>query len=265
METQADHLKAHLPFLRRYARALTGSTEAGDGLVTRAVETALGDPARFRLEKEATTDNRLPLYTLLNHLAGDGRQHEPDESRHPIERALTRLPETERRLFLLVSLEELSTAHAAAVMELGQGAANDALTKAQEAVREQLVANILIVEDDAIIAYDLSETVLAMGHKVAGTAATMEEALETAARTRPSLALMDLRLAHGGSGITTAQALREHSALPVIFVTAFAEELRRRGLDHLGPVIRKPFTREQIERAITQAVFTPQPKAARPD
>jgi CheY-like chemotaxis protein len=99
--------------------------------------------------------------------------------------------------------------------------------------------------------------VLAMGHKVAGTAATMEEALETAARTQPTLALMDIRLAHGGSGIATAQALRERSDLPIIFVTAFSEELRRRGLEQLGPVIRKPFTREQIERAITQAVFTP--------
>ena len=141
--------------------------------------------------------------------------------------------------------------------------ARDALGRAQNAMREQLVANILIVEDDAIIAYDLTETVLGMGHKVCGTAATMEEALAAAAANQPSLALMDLRLAHGGSGITTAQALRETRALPIIFVTAFAEELKQRGLDYLGPVIKKPFTREQIERAITQAVFTPGPAMRR--
>ena len=187
------------------------------------------------------------------------------EPGHPIEAALSSLPERERRVFLLVSLEELSTPHAADVMGVAADEARDALGRAQNAMREQLVANILIVEDDAIIAYDLTETVLGMGHKVCGTAATMEEALAAAAANQPSLALMDLRLAHGGSGITTAQALRETRALPIIFVTAFAEELKQRGLDYLGPVIKKPFTREQIERAITQAVFTPRPGDAAPD
>lgn len=257
METQANHMMAHLPFLRRYARALVGSTEAGDALVTRAMEAALGDPAAHRLDDEPSAASRLPLYGLLNRLAGEGPASLPDARAHPIEQALARLPEQKRRLYLLVSLEELSVAQAAEVMSLPADVARSALADAQDAVREQLVANILIVEDDAIIAYDLGETVLAMGHKVAGTAATMEEALETAARTQPTLALMDIRLAHGGSGIVTAQALRERSELPIIFVTAFAEELRRRGLEQLGPVIRKPFTREQIERAITQAVFTP--------
>lgn len=260
METQANHMMAHLPFLRRYARALVGSTEAGDALVTRAVETALGDPEVHRLDDEPSPGSRLPLYGLLNRLAGDGPANRPGARVHPIEEALTRLPEHKRRLYLLVSLEELAVAQAAEVMSLPVDEARAALADAQNAVREQLVANILIVEDDAIIAYDLGETVLAMGHKVAGTAATMEEALDTAARTQPTLALMDIRLAHGGSGIVTAQALRERGNLPIIFVTAFAEELRRRGLDQLGPVIRKPFTREQIERAITQAVFTPRPR-----
>lgn len=267
MEAQADHLMAHLPFLRRYARALAGSTESGDMLVTQAVEIALSEPERHGLDLEPATATRLPLYAILNRLADDRRAPDAASSGkgiqpavHPIEGALARLPEEQRRVYLLVRLEELSVLQAATVMDLTPEAARASLASSQDAMREQLIADILIVEDDAIIAYDLSETVLSMGHRVAGTAASMEEALETAARTRPTLALMDLRLAHGGSGITTAQALREKSSLPIIFVTAFAEELRRRGLDHLGPVIRKPFTREQIEHAITQAVFMPRPE-----
>jgi CheY-like chemotaxis protein len=267
MEAQADHLMAHLPFLRRYARALAGSTEKGDMLVAQVVESTLSEPARYGLDREPAAATRLPLYALLNRAADET---EPEDRAlpagdavhpavHPIESALARLPEEQRRLYLLVRLEELSVVQAAEVMGIPHEAARAALASSQDAMRERLVANILIVEDDAIIAYDLSETVLSMGHRVAGTAASMEEALETAARTQPTLALMDLRLAHGGSGIATAQALREKSSLPIIFVTAFAEELRRRGLDHLGPVIRKPFTRDQIERAITQAVFMPRP------
>ena len=169
----------------------------------------------------------------------------------------------DRMLSLGLARVSEAAAHASARL-IGRGDEKAADQAAVNAMREQLVANILIVEDDAIIAYDLTETVLAMGHKVCGTAATMEEALATAAANQPSLALMDLRLAHGGSGITTAQALRESRALPIIFVTAFAEELKQRGLDYLGPVIKKPFTREQIERAITQAVFTPRPGDAKP-
>jgi CheY-like chemotaxis protein len=261
MEAQADHLMAHLPFLRRYARALAGSTEKGDMLVAQVVESTLSEPARYGLDREPAAATRLPLYALLNRAADETEPEDPalppGDAVHPIESALARLPEEQRRLYLLVRLEGLSVVQAAEVMGIPHEAARAALASSQDAMREQLVANILIVEDDAIIAYDLSETVLSMGHRVAGTAASMEEALETAARTQPTLALMDLRLAHGGSGIATAQALREKSSLPIIFVTAFAEELRRRGLDHLGPVIRKPFTRDQIERAITQAVFMP--------
>jgi CheY-like chemotaxis protein/DNA-directed RNA polymerase specialized sigma24 family protein len=274
MEAQARRLMAQLPYMRRYGRALTGSTTSGDDLVTRAVEAALSEPERYNLESDDEPVTRRRLYTLLNQLFDTDTGANPGahpttmassgEPGHPIETALSSLPERERRVFLLVSLEELSTPHAADVMGVAADEARDALGRAQNAMREQLVANILIVEDDAIIAYDLTETVLGMGHKVCGTAATMEEALAAAAANQPSLALMDLRLAHGGSGITTAQALRETRALPIIFVTAFAEELKQRGLDYLGPVIKKPFTREQIERAITQAVFTPRPGDAPP-
>ena len=266
MEAQARRLMAQLPYMRRYGRALTGSTIRGDDLVTRAVEAALSELGRYQLDTDDEAVTRRRLYTLLNELfdADAGATVSPTEPGHPIEAALSSLPEQERRIFLLVSLEELSTQQAADVMGVPADEARDALGRAQNAMREQLVANILIVEDDAIIAYDLTETVLGMGHKVCGTAATMEEALAAAAANQPSLALMDLRLAHGGSGITTAQALRETRALPIIFVTAFAEELKQRGLDYLGPVIKKPFTREQIERAITQAVFTPRPGDAPP-
>jgi len=258
MDAFSENLMAHLPFLRRYGRALTGSTEEGDALVTRAVETAFEDPVAHRLDQPVVPASRIPLYATINRLFdARGGKPPPPEMAHPIEQALRRLPESHRRIFVLVSLEELSFSQVAEVMEIRAENVREAMATAQAAVREQLVATILIVEDDAIIAFDLSETVISMGHRVAGTAATQEEALAVAAAANPTLALMDLRLAHGDSGIATAQALRERSSVPIIFVTAFAEELRQRGLDHLGPVIKKPFTREQIERAITQAVFTP--------
>ncbi|MFC7332851.1 response regulator [Rhodocista pekingensis] len=280
MDAISEALLRQVPFLRRYARALTGSPEAGDELVGRALPVALDDPDTYGLGGEGGHDERGrgALYALLNRLQDEadpgsaaghpsrppegGHSPRPPKGGHPMEAALALLPEAERRLFLLVSLEALSFQQAAAVLGVTPDQAHALMADAQEALREALIASIMIVEDDAIIAFDLAETVRGMGHTVCGTAATMESALATARNCHPTLALMDLRLAHGDSGITTAQRLRQSSELPIIFVTAFGDELTRRGLEHLGPVIRKPFTREQIERAITQAVFAP-PREAR--
>jgi DNA-directed RNA polymerase specialized sigma24 family protein len=256
MEAREKSLLDHLPYLRRYARALMGSTERGDVLVAHALETLLGDPGTCPPLAGAGAAPRVPLYGLLNRLAGD-LPPVPSDTQHPLEEALHGLPEIERRIYVLISLEELSFGEVAEALALPVETVRRGMARAQDRIRSRLTATILIVEDDAIIAYDLADTITAMGHRVCGTAATQEEALALARVHNPTLALMDLRLAHGDSGVTTAQALRERSALPIIFVTAFADDLHRRGLDHLGPVIRKPFTRDQIERAITQAVFTP--------
>lgn len=261
MDPHAQQLLNHIPFLRRYGRALTGSSDRGDDLVSRAVTEALADPEASGLGG----GDRRPLYRLMNRLFdADGQEPSTPESGHAMEAALHLLPEAERRLFLLVSLEEMSTADAADVIGVPLAEARDLMADAQEALREALIATIMIVEDDAVIAFDLAETVRDMGHKVCGTATTMDAALATARSCRPTLALMDLRLAHGDSGITTALNLRRSSDLPIIFVTAFGDELARQGLEHLGPVVRKPFTREQIERAITQAVFAPSREARIP-
>lgn len=254
MPELSDELMVHLPFLRRFARALTGSMAQGDDLVATALEAVLA--AEVGRDRTALYGRLIRLFDAQGGVPeGAAGRHPP--AMHPLERALAALPERQRRLYLLINVEDLPAPEAAAILGMPAAAARELLRQAQEGLREALIADILIVEDDAIIAFDLAETVRGMGHHVCGTAATMDAALATARSHQPTLALMDLRLAHGDSGIVTAQALRQSSALPIIFVTAFGDELARRGLEHLGPVIQKPFTREQIERAITQAVFAP--------
>lgn len=256
MEQDTRHLMEQLPYLRRYARALTGTAGRGDALVTRTLEWALGEWA-LGMDGPASRET---LYRRMNHFQDEGERAAPLSSSHPVEAALNALEETDRRLYLLVNLEDLPVADAATVLDLPPEEAVGRLTQARERVRARLTATILIVEDDAIIAFDLAETVRGMGHTVCGNAATMDEALILAAEHSPTLALMDIRLAEGDNGIEVARELRRQRFLPVIFVTAFPDELTKRGLEHLGPVIPKPFTREQIEQAITRAVFTPQPQ-----
>ncbi|HYD63891.1 PhyR family response regulator anti-anti-sigma factor [Azospirillum sp.] len=253
MEDRTRHLMEHLPYLRRYARALTGSPARGDALVTRALE--------WYLESDDADDAGEPLrhalYRRLNALQDEAGAAAAAASSHPVEAALATLDEADRRVYLLVNLEDVSVADAAALLDIPAEEAVERLSRARETVRAHLQAVILVVEDDAIIAADLSETVRGMGHLVCGNATTMDEALTLAAEHTPTLALMDIRLAEGDNGVEVARELRRQRFLPVIFVTAFPDELAKRGLEHLGPVIPKPFTRDQIEQAITRAVFTP--------
>lgn len=259
MDQNTRHLMEHLPYLRRYARALTGGPAQGDALVTRTLEWFLEDKGT----RSGADLSRGALYRHLNRLQDSAGQSATRVSRHPVEAALYSLDELDRRLYLLVNLEDLPLADAASVLEMPPEETVERLNRARERVRDRLTATILIVEDDAIIAFDLADTVRGMGHTVCGNAATMDEALTLAAEHTPTLALMDIRLAEGDNGIEVARELRRQRFLPVIFVTAFPDELAKRGLEHLGPVIPKPFTREQIEQAITRAVFTPHPEEAK--
>lgn len=238
-----------LPFLRRYARALAGSAELADNLVLLSLKQLAEGPQAGELAPYRT------LHALYDQ--GHYRHTETLESRHPLELALATLDEPARRIYLLSSLQNLTPQEVGEILGLTVREVNERQRQTRAKVHDQLIADIIIVEDDAIIAYDLSETVRAMGHTVCGTASTMAEALDVAAQCHPTLALMDIRLAAGDNGIEVAQALRRQRQLPLIFVTAFPDELERNGVAHLGPVIPKPFSRDQIEQAITRAVFTP--------
>ena len=258
MRVYARQLQDQLPYLRRYARALTGTTDRGDDLVTRCVEVAMMAPTRFGLSEPS----RVPLYALLNLLFDEGEDNRPAPSPHPIERALSRLPEEQRRVYLLVALENLPLTDVAQVMHVTPVEAAQLLGQARDGVREALTQRVLVVEDNPILALEIGTLVTDMGHVVCGTAANEREALELAEAERPTLALLDVRLADGDNGIAVARALRQQKALRTIFVTAFDDELLERDARHLGQVVRKPFTADAVKAAIARAVFMPTPVVA---
>lgn len=258
MRVYVRELNSHLPYLRRYARALTGATHLGDDLVTRGVEAAVMAPTRFGIPGP----KRAPLYALLNLLFDADGEGRPMASPHPIEQVLARLPEPERRLYLLTALEELPLAEAAAVEQMVVEDAAERLCRVRERLRCDLTARVMVVEENPILALDLGSVVTEMGHVVCGTAATESEAMVLADTEQPTLALLDVRLADGGSGIEVARKLHEKmSALRVIFVTGNDGEIERLNQTPLGPVVRKPFSAEAVRAAITRIVFMPRPVA----
>ncbi|SMH59051.1 PhyR family response regulator anti-anti-sigma factor [Azospirillum agricola] len=263
MQTYGRELYDHLPPLRRYARALTGAVEAGDALATRCVEVVVMAPTRFGLDRGEGA--RLPLYALLHLLfdqsAIQSAAARPAVSPHPIERALATLPECERRLYLLVTLEELSLAEAAQILNLAPLEAIGRLKDARERVRLAMTQRVLVVEDNALQAMEIGEVVADMGHVVCGTAVNEREALSLLRAENPTLALVDVRLADGGSGVEIARHLRRTRSLRTIFITAFDGDLEELDACHLGQIVRKPFTNEAIRAAISRAVFMPRPVA----
>ena len=258
MRVYARQLYDHLPFLRRYARALTGATDLGDDLVTRSVEVAMMAPSHFRVAE----GSRAALYALLHLLFDDEGAGRPVTSPHPIERALAQLAETDRRLYLLITLEGLGLTEAAQLLEVPPGEAAERLSRAREGVRSALTQRVMVVEDNPLLAMEIGSLVADMGHVVCGTASNEREAMELLESERPTLALVDVRLADGDSGVEIARHCRQTRALRTIFVTAFDGDLEEMDARHLGQIVRKPFTNEAIKAAISRAVFMPTPVAA---
>jgi DNA-binding NarL/FixJ family response regulator len=117
-------------------------------------------------------------------------------------------------------------------------------------------ATILIVEDELIVALDLSQAVEDLGHEVAGTASTSEEAVALAQATRPDLVLMDIRLAGGVDGIDTAAVIQRAHPCPVVFVTAYDDDAtlaRGRVVEPCGYLV-KPVDTQDLREVIQAAL-----------
>ncbi len=229
-----------LPYARRYARALTGSQPRGDAMVA--------DSLRDLLEKGAPEeDARIMLYRAIT-----GRYDGLTTLSMPaLSGSLTGL---QRKLLLLTSLEELSVEAAASVLQLPVAEAAAHVAEARDHLRAGAATDVLIIEDEPIIAMDIEELVLNCGHRVVGMATTEAEAVELAERHKPGLILADINLGIGGDGTAAVARIMKHHYAPVIFVTAYPERLLT-GED-LEPafVITKPFEPLTLAIATYQAV-----------
>jgi CheY-like chemotaxis protein/DNA-directed RNA polymerase specialized sigma24 family protein len=228
-----------LPYARRYARALTGSQERGDRLVAEGLKELLAVPGA---DNEA--DPRAGLYGVVTR-------------RFNLQRTLNGnhgLSQQQRQLLLLTALEEMPVERAAPILAMNVDDATEQLHDARERLRSSTATDVLIIEDEPVIAMDIEELVEGCGHRVVGVAATEAQALEIAQRERPGLILADINLGAGGDGThAVARILRRHHA-PVIFVTAYPERLLTGEANEPAFVITKPFEPMTLAIATYQAV-----------
>jgi C4-dicarboxylate-specific signal transduction histidine kinase len=119
-------------------------------------------------------------------------------------------------------------------------------------------ASVLIVEDEAIVAHDLRQTLAELGYDAFAVAATAEEALDRAREKRPDIVLLDVRIQGAVDGITAAQHLQERFAVPVVYLTAHADDAtidrakKTRPLGYLVKPVEAASLRSAIEIALAR-------------
>ena len=115
---------------------------------------------------------------------------------------------------------------------------------------------ILIVEDESIIAEDISDSLISLGYRITGMVYSGEEAIEAAAKCRPDLVLMDVNLQGEIDGITAAAEIRSRFQIPVVYLTAYADENTLRRVNATKPFgyIVKPFEEKNLHTTIQLAL-----------
>lgn len=249
----AKILKPHLPYLRRYARALTGSQTSGDAFVKATLEAIIADP-----ESVSEDDNvRVHLYRIFSGIwksANVTVAVDPDDN--TAQNHLNAIPPISRQVLLLTALEGFSVSEVAKIADVGENSINGLLEDAIAEIDKEIRSDVLIIEDEALISLELQQIVSELGHRVCGTATTHKGALAAVAKAKPSLVLADIQLADGSSGIDAVKDILDQIPVPVIFITAFPERLLTGERPEPIFLITKPFQPNAIRAAISQALFT---------
>ncbi len=254
--TLSTRIAPHLAYLRRYSRAITGSQTSGDAYVAAMLEALIADISIF---PKASSD-RIGVFRLFASIFSS-MQVSIDPDRSPFaweQRAAANLAQVSplaRQAFLLSALESFSRAEVGEILGIEEDAAGDLLTQAAAEISRQVATDILIIEDEPLIAMDIEQMVLSLGHRVTGIARTKDEAMELFRADPPGMVLADIQLADGSSGIDAVNDILRTSLLPVIFITAFPEHLLTGERPEPAFLVTKPFDENMVKALIGQALF----------
>ncbi len=252
----ADVIAPQIPYLRRFARALTGSQERGDAYVVATLEALVADQRSFR--RELTP--RAARYHTFVRVWGAlpiNQVPEPVETGPGgvVDRRIETLTPLPRQAFLLAALEEFPSNEIAEILGTTEGEVRRLVDVAGAEIAEQITAQVLIIEDEPLIALDIEGIVNDLGHDVVGIATTRTEAGELARSSKPGLVLADIQLADGSSGIDAVNDILKGADMPVIFITAYPERLLTGERAEPTFLITKPFKPEMVKAVISQALF----------
>ncbi len=247
-----------LPFLRRYARALTGSQQTGDAYAAATLEAILQERSIF----DEALSPRIALFRAFHMIwsTAGAPTADTEHSATRMESAaldhMAGLTNNTREALLLSTIEEFDSADIGRIMGITADEAAELESIAIQEMERSMAGRVMIIEDEAIIAMDIHSIVAEMGHTVTGIARTRSAAVDLGLRERPDLILADIQLADNSSGVDAVNdILQQFGDLPVIFITAFPERLLTGDKPEPAFMISKPYSEEQVRSAVSQAMF----------
>ena len=254
-----ETVASNLPYLRRYARALTGSQSTGDAYVRQTLEAALADDEL----KRSLEEGRVALYRAFNKIwSSSGAEMEmtntpgePEGHEAAARERLNSITPLNRQALLLTTLEDFSIEEAAQVMDREPAEIESMVQEAVAEIDRESTTNVLIIEDEPLISMQLEDLVRGLGHDICGTAATRTQAQEVVAKETPGLVLADIQLADGSSGLDAVDDILAMASVPVIFITAYPERLLTGDRPEPTYLVTKPFQEATVRAAISQALF----------
>ena len=256
--TISQAITPHLPYLRRFARALNGSQQSGDAYAVATLEAIVAEPGAF----DASLDPRLALYKVFLRVWGSVSlnvdQHDSAAEagkRNTGSQRLAALTPQSRIAFLLSAVEGFDAEQIGMALGCTEARALALLEAAGQELGRQIATDVLIIEDEPIIAMDIEALVESLGHRVIEVARTHREAIDAVRRRRPGLILADIQLADGSSGLNAVNEILASFDVPVIFITAFPERLLTGERPEPTFLISKPFHHEMVVAVISQALF----------
>ena len=274
----ARQVAAELPYLRRYARALTGSQSSGDRYAAATLEAILTDRS---LLEDGEFGPRVALFRafqsvwassggLLTGPGGDpdagldaapegastGRPASGGAAEARARARLAALTPRSREALLLRTIEAFRPDEVARIMRVTAQEAEALVAAALREMEAGVRGKVMVIEDEPLIAMDIRSIVEDMGHGVTGIARTLREAVRLGEAAPPDLILADIQLADNSSGIDAVnELLARLGEVPVVFITAFPDRLLTGEKPEPAFLITKPFTQEQVRSAVSQAVF----------
>jgi CheY-like chemotaxis protein len=253
-----ERVNADLPFLRRFARSLTGSQEIGDATVVATLEAIIADPSVL----DADQPPRVALYKAFLKVLNSESTAATFASAAPrhtalqaAERNLQTLAPRARQAFLLVAVEEFRPGDAARAMDVSEAELQAYIDQAGRDIARQVSTDVVIIEDEPLIALDLVQLVNDLGHRVVRVARTADQAVEATRAAKPGLVLADIHLADGSSGLDAVNEILQTFSLPVVFVTAFPQRLLTGTRPEPTFLVTKPFQPQNVKAVISQALF----------
>ena len=227
-------VEQNLPYMRRYARAVTGSTAFGDKAVAAALMRLT------KIEDEKSVD-QADLYRAVD-----------------LELRVNTQNTIARRALILYAVEELFDEQIAKILDVAVGHVSELLADAEYQIMSSLATDVLIIEDEPLIGHEIASLCRDLGHNILGIAATQETALSLHERGQPGLVLADVRLADGSTGPEAVKAMNLPSDIPVIFITAYPKDLLRGLEGEPTYLVPKPFSREHVKAVISLALMNRQ-------